>query len=65
MHEGKSTNEAMLWVVQKWRSSRSSIVKFAGRATGDIEYDGSDAVVGLGDASMEATVGGPLLRGWV
>lgn len=73
MQDGKSTKEYMLCVVQKCKSSRSTIVKFAGSAvggrigvgnavTGLIEPDRDD---GFGGESREATVGCPLFRGWV
>lgn len=63
----------MLFVVQKWRSSRSVMLKFAGRAGGSIMGVGAertgliepDPGSGFGGESIEATVGGPLFRGCV
>lgn len=73
MQDWKSTKDEMLRVVQKCSSSRSVMVKFAGRAVGcntgaGIEDTGliePDADGGFGGESIEATVGRPLLRGCV
>ena len=68
----KSTKDSTLSVVQKCKSSRSSIVKLAGRTgvngTGvgggfRVRCEFGVEEVGLGDASIDWTVGGPLLRG--
>ena len=73
IQDGKSTKEDMLLVVQKCSSSRSVMVKFAGKAVGcrvgagidDTGLIEPDTDGGFGGESIEATVGGPRLRGWV
>jgi ABC-type methionine transport system permease subunit len=65
IQESKSTNVSTLWVVQKWRISRSNMVKFVGTGgAGDRDRDGGGRAlllvllegvddVGLGDANID------------